>query len=211
MASLLNLSVSIEDPLISFSENQLYDGSSHQYVSGAEEHLLNKTLSESENVFLWNRLANLNYKGGRGDLAAVVYEHSLSLDPLQTESYYSLGMIIETIDPKKAIEYYHKMLASAPYYTEMDASSLRELIAISLHNVIRLTSPLDGQNSVLPRREVYEELAIEFPNLADGQQGEGIVELDDLETFYPLAELFMGDRWRELPKEKRTASRKKKR
>lgn len=213
MAALLNLGVSMEDPLFSISENQLFDGSSHQYSSDAEEHLLNKILSDSENAFLWNRLANLYYKGARADLAAVVYEHSLSLDPLQTESYYSLGMIIEAIDPEKSVDYYHRMLASAANYTEMDASGLRELIAVSLLSLIHLTSSSAGQISLDPGREIYEELAIEFPNPTGGQPTvfEGEVELDELETFYPLAELFMGDRRHELPKGKTAASRKKKR
>lgn len=214
MAALLNLSVSMEDdPLISISKNQLFDGSSHPYASDAEEHLLHKILSDPENAFLWNRLANLYYKGGRADLAAVAYEHSLLLDPLQTESNYSLGMIIEAIDPEKSADYYHRMLASSPYYTEMDAFSLRELIAVNLHSLIHLNSSSDGQISIVPGREIYEELAVEFQNPTGDQQTffEGELELDELETFYPLAELFMGNRRHELPKGKNAASRKKKR
>lgn len=214
MAALLDLSVSMEeDPLISISENQLFDGSSHQYASGAEEHLLNKILSDRDNAFLWNRLANLYFKGGRADLAAATFEHSLTLDPLQTESYYSLGMIIEAIDPKKSVDYYHRMLASASYYTGMDASNLRELIAVSLLSLIHLTSTSDGQVSIVPGKEIYEELDIEFQHPVEGHQTvfEGDVELDKLETFYPLAELFMGDRRHELSLRKTGASRKKKR
>ena len=66
------------------------------HATDAEEHLLTKIMESDKDAFLWNHLANLYFKGGRADLATAAFEHSLSIDPLQTESLYSLGLNIRT-------------------------------------------------------------------------------------------------------------------
>lgn len=208
----------MEDPLVSVATYQLFDGSTHKYATDAEEHLLHKILVDSENSLLWNRLGNLYYKGARPELAAVAFEYSLLIDPLQTESYYSLGMILQRIDAEKATEYYQKMLATACHYKALEVNALRELIATTICNLIVLnpsTSDSFGQIVVLPTKETYQELgiALQEPYISDGDLVGGELDLDNLQSFYPLAELFMGDRRQELKKVKKRShqSRTKKR
>lgn len=186
-------------------ENQLFDGSKHQYATDAEEHLLNKILDSTTNALLWNKLGNMYYAGSRADLAAAALEHSLLLDPLQTESYYSLGVILERIAPEKAISYYYKMLASALYYHQIDSLKLRQLIASTFHNLAHLQLILGKQLSLGPGVEVYKELGIELPKPLTGESARFTdeIEIGNIESFYPLAEAFMGDRKKELPKRKK--------
>lgn len=212
IAQLMQITATGEvDDLFSIGKNQLYDGSEHQYASDAEEHLLQKIIQTPTNSFLWNRLANMYYMGSRADLAAATFEHSLSLNNMQTESYYSLGMILENIDPEKAIHYYHKMMASARYYHDIDAHQLRDLLAATFNNLMHLQLERGGQ-LMSPSMDVFEELKIEFPK-PDRNQSTKVsaeIELDDLESFYPFAEVFMGDRKKELRRGKRYSTRRNK-
>lgn len=210
--ALLGVHAGVEDTLVSVATNQLFDGSTHQYATDAEEQLLHKILSEPESSLLWNRLGNLYYKGGRPELAAVAFEHSISIDALQTESYYSLGMILQKIDSEKATEYYRKMLATACHYKEMEVNAFRQLIAVTILNLILMHSSSDntfGSNEIFPSKEIYQELGIvlEEPHNPYGDLHGGEINLDELESFYPLAEVFMGDRRRDLPKDKRSGNR----
>lgn len=212
LSALVTLTSGIEDELFSTAENQLFDGSSHRYSTDAEEHLLHKLPNHEEDAFLWNRLGNLYFKGGRADLAVAAFEHSLSIDPLQAESFYSLGMILEDIEPAVAANFYHKLLISASSYTKMDAKALRDLLSISIRNLVHLNSASNGEISVIPLPEDYDELCIEVPNSKDSQLMilNGFIDTGDINTFYPLAELFMGKRRDELPKMKIPVVRKKK-
>ena len=211
ISALFTLNSSIEHPLFTLGQNKLFDGSSHIYSTDAEEHILNKIFNDGEDSFLWNRLANLYYQGGRPDLAVTAYEQSLSIDPFQTESLYSLGMIIEQIEPKQTADFYHKVLITASRYTKMDAPSLRNLLSISLRNLIYLNSISDGEISIFPLQEVYKELSIEIPNREDSQLKvfEGDIDTEDLESLYPMAELFMGKRRNELPRKRTYVGQRK--
>jgi len=211
-SALITLTSQIEDELFSIGENQLFDGSSHRYSTDAEEHLLHKIINHEEDALLWNRLGNLYFKGGRADLAIAAFEHSLSIDPLQTESLYSIGMILEEIEPNEAASFYHKMLITAPSYTIMDAKALRDLLSFSLRNLVYLNSASNGEISVIPSPENYEELCIDVPNSNESQLifFDGTLDTEDINTFYPLAELFMGKRRNELPKMKTSFVPKKK-
>jgi len=211
-SALITLTSGIEDELFSTSENQLFDGSSHRYSTDAEEYLLQKFPNHEEGSFLWNRLGNLYFKGGRADLAVAAFEHSLSIDPLQAESFYSLGMILEDIEPTVAASFYHKTLISASSYTKIDAKTLRDLLSVSIRNLVLLNSASNGEISIIPLPEVYDELCIEVPNSKDSQLMilKGFIDTEDINTFYPLAELFMGKRRDELSKIKTPVVQKKK-
>lgn len=211
-SSLLALTSQIEDELFSLGKNQLFDGSNHRYSTDAEEHLLHKIITHEENALLWNRLGNLYFKGGRADLAVAAFEHSLSIDPLQTESLYSLGMILEDIEPNVAAGFYHKTLITASSYTIMEAKALRELIYFVLQKLIYLSSASNGEIAFTPSREDYEELSIDIPysNENISTVVNETLDTEDINTFYPLAELFMGNRRNELPKTKNSFVPKKK-
>lgn len=206
-AQLMQLTATREvDESFSIGKKQLFDGSQHQYATDAEEYLLNKILDTPTDAFLWNRLGNMYFAGSRADLAVAAFEHSLVLDPLQTESYYSLGMILERIAPKKAINYYYKMLVSALQYRRMDTLQLRNLMASTFDNLAHLQLTLGKQLSLGPGIEVYEELEVEFPKPEKNQPAgfNGEIEIGNVASFYPLAEIFMGSRRNEISKRNRT-------
>ncbi|WP_162805726.1 type IV pilus biogenesis/stability protein PilW [Sporosarcina sp. PTS2304] len=193
-----------ESELFSFGENRLYDGSSRPYSSHAEEHLLKKIVASPSDAFLWNRLGNLYDISGRPELATAAFERSLSLDPLQTESNYSLGNIIKTFDHKQAVHYYHRMIISAHYYDKVDARTLRTLLASTLCTIMHLQQSLLETFTFTPSIEDYEKLGVEFPPIEKEQSTtfKGTLDVNDLKSFYPIAEFFMGDRKKELRKEK---------
>lgn len=194
-----------ENPLLSFGKNQLFDGSEHRFASDAEEHLLHKIIQMPEDAFLWNKLGNLYYKSSRADLAVAAFEHSLTLDPLQTESYYSLSMILANIAPEFAVQNSYKMLATAHLYDKIPAPELRKLIAATFNYLMHINLSAGTEIQLLPGEEVYEELAIKFPTPTKEQPSvfTGDVELDNIESFYPLVEVFLGERKNEFKKTRR--------
>jgi tetratricopeptide (TPR) repeat protein len=212
ISALLTFNSPLGEDRYTFGKNLLFDGSSHKYATDAEEHLLKKIENSSEDSYLWSRLGNLYYKGGRPDLAVCAYERSLSINPLQTESRYSLGMILSPIEPKEAAKQYHIMLISAFKYTRMDALNLQDLLSIGLRDLFYLNSISNGDISVIPPMSLYQELQIEIPNSYDSSLNiiEGEFDSDNLESFYPIAEIFMGKRREELPRKKVYFVRKKK-
>ncbi|WP_413375768.1 tetratricopeptide repeat protein [Alkalihalobacillus sp. 1P02AB] len=170
-------------------------------------------MESKEDSFVWNRLGNLYYKGGRADLAACAYEHSLALNPKQTESHFSLGMILSAIgEVQEAANYLHKMLISASSYRQMNASDLRNLLSNGLRELFHLNTISNGAISVPPPIELYSEFQINIPNSEEGSTGvlEGEIVTDDLTSFFPSAELFMGERSKELPGNKKYFKKKKK-
>lgn len=197
--------------LYSVGKNQLFDGSSHKYATDAEEHLLNKIGEDSDNAFLWNRLGNLYYQGGRADLAVAAFERSLSLDPKQTESLYSMGMILEDIKPDQAANYYHKTLATGFAYTEIPAASLRDILSAAIRSLLYMSNTSNNAIPINPPLHIYEELGIDTTVTEDDslQVVEGEMNTEQIETVYPIAELFMGSLKDQLPRKKVTPMKKK--
>jgi tetratricopeptide (TPR) repeat protein len=212
ISALLTFNSPLAEDRFTFGRNILFDGSSHKYATDAEEYLLKKIMNSKDDSFLWNRLGNLYCKGGRADLAVSAFEHSVSIDPMQTESLFSIGMILSSIDPNEAANHYHKMLISAFNYTKMDASNLRDLLSNGLRELFQLNSISNGEISVIPPMHLYEELQIEIPSSEESSLAtiEGEVNSDDLESFYPMAEIFMGKQCKKLPKKKAYFVKKKK-
>ncbi|KGA96754.1 hypothetical protein AJ85_16955 [Alkalihalobacillus alcalophilus ATCC 27647 = CGMCC 1.3604] len=213
ISALMMLSSNSEDSRFSLGENRLFDGSSHTYATDSEEHLLNTLMESKEDSFVWNRLGNLYYKGGRADLAACAYEHSIALNPQQTESLFSLGMILSAIgEAQEAANYLHKMLISSSSYRQMKASDLRDLLSNGLNELFHLNTLSNGVISVPPPIELYKEFHINIPSSEEGsiEVLEGEIVTDDLTSFYPIAELFMGERSKELPGNKKYFMKKKK-
>ncbi|WP_019414308.1 tetratricopeptide repeat protein [Paenisporosarcina sp. TG20] len=200
-----------------FGKNVLFDGSSHHYATDAEEHLLKKIMKSKEDAYLWNRLGNLYYKGNRADLAVYAYEQSISIDPMQTESRYSLGMILTPIDPKEAAKQYHSMLISASKYTKLSVLALRDLLSNGLRDLVYLNSITNGEISLIPPMSLYQELQIDIATSENNSLNiiEGDLDSDNLASFYPIAETFMGKRGKKLPKafmkKKKTKKKEKKR
>jgi len=202
ISSLLTFDSPFAKDRYTFGKNLLFDGSSHNYATDAEEYLLEKIKYSKEDSYLWNRLGNLYYKGNRADLAVCAYEKSISIDTMQTESRYSLGMILTPIDPKEAAKHYQLMLISAVKYKRLSVSSLRDLLSNGVRDLVYLNSITNGEISIIPPMSLYQELQVEMPISEDSSLNiiEGILDSTNLESFYPIAEMFMDKRRMKLPK-----------
>lgn len=198
------------DERSSIGKSLLYDGSWHKYCSDAEDYLLNKIKDEPHQSFIWNRLGNLYQSGGRPELAAAAFEHSIGIDVQQAESHYSLGnMFLEILEDdtsasQKAADHFKQLLFSANSYEKMPFIELREIVAHGLRSIMFLEEITNGEIMMLPSEEAFKE--------ADKQEilNSILVELEnrfipnDIETFYPMAEIYMGSLSKRIPKNLRT-------
>jgi len=181
---------------------ELYDGTSHQYATDAEEHLLQKIAKDPNNGFIWNRLGNLYHKGGRPELAMAAFEKSIEVDPKQMESHFSIGNLLsEVSDNQHAMHHFHLMMLTAEDYKQMDAESLRELLSNGLHIAFHIFIHSNGKIPLLPTKDVL----LSSGKVLDGQSYTLDFEIhpDNLTSFYPIAESFMGKQVNEIPKKKR--------
>ncbi|OIJ20561.1 hypothetical protein BKP45_08735 [Anaerobacillus alkalidiazotrophicus] len=185
-------------------KNLLFDGSWHRYTTDAEEHLLNLLKENPKDSYLWNRLGNLYHKGNRPELAVSVFEHSILIDPAQVESQFTLGdMLAQISDLPNAGYHFRQMLLCAEGYKKMPAVNLREMLAIGLQLLFMMDDHTNGEVAFLPtldelkasgRKDVpvnFSEIDLEiFP--------------DEIDSFFPIAEMYMGTRAKEIPMRQRT-------
>ncbi|GAA4072386.1 hypothetical protein [Amphibacillus indicireducens] len=194
----------IEDKRCELGTHRLFDGSWHLYCSDAEEHLLDLLTEEPDNAYLWTRLANLYFTGNRPELTACVLEHALSIDRYQTEARYTLGSFFHQIgELELAAEHYKYMLLSANKYQKMDVIDFRHFLADGLNDLFLIHLRSNQEIPFLPSIESMEQAGL---NLGNDRK---IVELDfelfpdELESFYPLAEMYMGSLRNRIPKRQR--------
>jgi hypothetical protein len=187
-------------------KNLLFDGSWHRYTTDAEEHLLNILKENPQDSFVWNRLGNLYHKGNRPELAASTFEHSILIDPGQAESHFTLGdMLSQISDLPNAGYHFRQMLLSAEAYKKMPAEKLREMLAIGLQLLFLMSDHTNGEVSFLPTLD-----EIQASGRKDALLNMNVVEMeleiypDDIDSFFPLAEIYMGIRAKEIPIRKRT-------
>ncbi|WP_409252084.1 tetratricopeptide repeat protein [Bacillus sp. SCS-153A] len=181
-------------------KNALYDGTVHQYASDAEEHLLTKIQAHPADAYLWNRLGNLYRSGGRSELAMAAFEKSIAIHPGQSESHYSIADLLEQAgDFENAAVHYHQLMLSAASYKEVSADTLRTLLASSLREMLVINQRTHGEIPILPSREQSRENNDSFDSEKMMKEFDHDVYLDDLPSFYPIAEMMMGDRKKEIP------------
>jgi len=82
---MLQLRAGIESNEIIFGRLESSDRLTFPLVTDLEEYYLKMLKQDPENAWIWNRLGNAYYKGGRADLAVVAFEESVKYDPRQTE------------------------------------------------------------------------------------------------------------------------------
>jgi tetratricopeptide (TPR) repeat protein len=188
----------------------LHDGSSHRWASEREEHLLDQIEKAKDDAYLWNKLGNIYYKGGRPELAVVAFEQSLHYDPTQIESHFSLGQILVEIDElEKAAYHFRMMLVYARMYQHLDAIQLRNILVAGLQELLMIH---EISNRSIPFLPVVEELqkAKEQQGIETGSElthlqfVEMSISPDEPDSLKPLAEMYMGDRQAELPFKERT-------
>ncbi|MFB5663493.1 tetratricopeptide repeat protein [Alteribacillus sp. HJP-4] len=181
----------------------LFDGFQPCWMSDAEDHIIALLQDDPESVFLWNRLGNVYYKGGRADIASVVFEKCIELDSGHYESHYTLGILLESIDfIQAAVFHYHKALVHLPRKDENDAFAKRDLAADILKR-LKLLQVKHRLCPVLPPTESLHSID-PLPKKIQGIFLKKTDENADTSSFYPLAEMFIGKYKMELPEEERT-------
>lgn len=178
-------------------------------ATDAEDYFLKKLGDNDQDGFLWNRLGNLYFTGGRPELAAAAYEKSIGVDPSQMESYYSLsGLLVQVGEFERAAYHSRMMLVYARYYPHMPILELREMLAGGLQELYDIHVESDRKIPFIPTKEELEVMD-SFKEVATGVEDKLIfVDLevfpDDRESFYPLAEMYLGSRKAEIPAKERT-------
>lgn len=170
-----------------FGKTQLFDGTSHQYATDAEEHLLSLIAKSPNDGFLWNRLGNLYQKGSRPELAMAAFEKSIAVDPQQAESHYSIGALLaEVKDDLNAMHHFHQVMLTAEKYDKMDDKGIRDLVAYGIANALQISIHSKGKIPFLPTRDAVPGLKSEtsIMNIE--------IDPDDITSFYPIADTFLG-------------------
>lgn len=190
---------------VTVGNSQLYDGSEHKFASDGEMHLLQRLKEDEMNSFIWNRLGNLYDKGNRQVIAAAVYEHSLTIDPKQIESSFTLaGYFLQMGELEKSTYHFKQVLLNAGEYKYLKAETLRDMLTNCLIDLLYIHQYSQGEISFLP---TFEELKMA------GKSGEIAGKIVDLEldlypsepaSFYPLAEMYMGKQRSKSPKKSKT-------
>ncbi|MBO1005897.1 tetratricopeptide repeat protein [Pseudogracilibacillus auburnensis] len=196
------------DGNVEVGQNLLSDGSWHQYASDAEEHYFRLIEGNPDDSFLWNRLGNLYLSGNRPELAMSAYEHSLTIDPGQVESHFKLGDVLMDIkDWSNAGKHFHQVLIQAQSYKFLSAEDLREMLAVALQNLYIIHEMTSGEIPFLPSLDDMKKVG---KLLEQGTQGTVDMELeifpDRHDSFFPFAEMYMGERAKEIPLKNRTFS-----
>lgn len=181
--------------LVTFGRIHLHDGFEGRFATDSESHLLGQLRERSADGWLWDRLGNLYNKGGRPDLALVAFEQAIRHDEGQVESHFTLGMLLSILDhPREAGHHLRMVLAGARDYGRVDVLQLREFVSVALRELADLSHRSAGEVPLLPTPEEYGE-----KRHASMIEGTRVVELktfdldmDDLTTFYPLADGFVG-------------------
>jgi hypothetical protein len=185
-------------------KNLLFDGSWHRYTTDAEDYLLDRLKENPQDSYVWNRLGNLYHKGNRPDLAVSVFEHSISLDQGQAESHFTIGSMLSQIsDLPNAGYHFRQMLLVAEKYKKMPAENLREMLANGLRLLFMMHDHTNGEVPFLPTADEIKgsgrgEAPVDFAEM------ELEIFPEDVESFFPLAEMYMGTRAKEIPIRKRT-------
>ncbi|KOS71701.1 hypothetical protein AEA09_01575 [Lysinibacillus contaminans] len=127
------------------------------------------------------------------------FEKSIAIDPTQIESHLSIANILMDIkDYQHTIYHLHQKMLSAEHYEHLDATRLRELLAHGICTSFIASAESKQKFSPLPMKEhviaADREINLDTPELLQGIE----LHSDDVTSFYPLAEAFMGKQAQEL-------------
>ncbi len=184
-----------EDNLVRFGRVHLYDGFEGRFATDSESHLLGHLRERPADGWLWDRLGNLYKSAGRPDLALVAFEQAIRQDEWQVESHFTLGMLLSSLDhPREAGHHLRMVLVGARDYDRVDALKLREFVSVALRELAGLNYRAKGEIPLVPTPEEWGEQR--YASMIDETQVVGLktfdLDMEDLTTFYPLAEGFVG-------------------
>ncbi|WP_400243822.1 hypothetical protein AB3U99_21705 [Niallia sp. JL1B1071] len=187
-------------------KNLLFDGSWHKHATDAEEYLLHLIQENPNDSYLWNRLGNIYRTGNRPELATSAYEHSIAIDPKQVESHYTLGLLLLDIkDYLNAGYHIRQSLLYAEGYKKLEAMQLREMLAIGLQSLLIIHYNSEGSVPFIPTEEERQATGrFSSSNGYDSIEIELDIDPNEISTFYPLAEMYMGIRAKEINLRNRT-------
>lgn len=191
-------------------ELRLFDGSSPQWISDGEERFLDRLLEAPEDSYVWDRLGNLYHKGGRPELAATVFEHSVRIDPGQFESHYTLGDILLQIgELERASHHFRQMLIFARRYNKLDVLKMREMMADGLQKLFDIHVTTKQKVPFMPLKEDFAVLEGMSEIAASSDDSQLVLydlefHLDDRKSFLPIAEMYLGNRREEIQSSERT-------
>ncbi|HVJ47909.1 tetratricopeptide repeat protein [Desulfitobacterium sp.] len=211
MSEVLSSKVGFDGDRIAFGKLTSADGQAFSLMTDLEEHYLSILQREPENAWLWNRLGNAYYQGGRPDLAVVAYEESLKYDPGQMESHYSFGRILfEHGETEAATSQLRQMLLTAGDYHRIEPLVLRDILAGGLYILLDILDDMEKFINFLPKATDFATYRAQTDNNKEKSDYLSLLDIDlDLSDFagiYPLAEMYMGQRQKELPMEEQTLS-----
>lgn len=115
------------------------------------------------------------------------------------ESHLSIAnILIDIKDYHHTIHHLHQMMLSAEHYEHLNANRLRELVAHRICTSFIASAESKQKYSPLPTKEqviaANREINLHTPELLQGIE----LSSDDVTSFYPLVEAFMGKRAKEL-------------
>ena len=111
----------------------------------------------------------------------------------------SIGKILYQIkDYQHAIQYFHHMMLAAEQYDHLDAHQLREIVAFGICQCFIASTESKNRYLSIPTKEQIMEanhsIDLETLELLNGIT----LSSEDLTTFYPFAEAFIGNQAEEL-------------
>lgn len=190
MAAMLQTTAGLEKDNFIFGRMETSEGLFFPLTTDVEEYYLDMLKQNPSDAWIWNRLGNAYYKGGRPDLAVVAYEESVNNDPGQTESHYSLGRILDEVGiTEDAVLHLREMLITARHYERMEPLQLRDLLTAGLHILFDIKEdPKEMMDFLLEGEK-------DRPQQSQNNKSMHYVELDitfdEFEGLYPLAEIYM--------------------
>lgn len=129
-----------------------FDGESFLWATEMEEHYLHILSKEPNNAWIWDRLGNIYFKGGRPDLAVVAFEESIKQDPFQMESHYSLGKILFEASVKDAAALHlRRVLLTARDYEHLKPLDMRDLLTGTLFMLLDILEDVEKLLEFLPK------------------------------------------------------------
>lgn len=184
---------------VHYGEIQLSDGYVPIYATDGEEHLLNLIAISPTNSLLWNKLGNLYFTGSRAELAMAAFEKSIELDPHQVEAHLSIANILMQLkNYKQAIHHLHQMMIAAENYPHLEAKNFRELLSHGICTSFIAATKSKNKYDALPSQQQLIAAGSTVDLQSDKLPRWLSLSSEDITTFYPLAEAFMGKRALEL-------------
>lgn len=184
---------------VHYGQIQLSDGYVPLYATDGEEHMLNLIAASPTNSLLWNKLGNLYFTGSRPELAMAAFEKSIELDPYQVESHLSIANILMQLkNYKQVIHHLHQMMIAAENYPHLEAKNFRELLSHGICTSFIAATKSKNKYEALPSQQQLIAAGSTVNLQSDKLPRWLSLSSEDITTFYPLAEAFMGKRALEL-------------